>query len=246
MGSSTSTARPFATLARDIRRRQLMPLAGRARYLEGGGIPLGVEQDASFPAREVTLKPYTTILLYTDGLIEFDRNLERESFRLLAALNERVHDTSPTRGRALAPGPQQPAARRHRGARRNDSSGATGAGRDETSGHPGIGHDRSTAGLTLCAGCRARCRSFLRSGAGRRRSGCQRDRARLPRVARRVHAAPVLARRAVSSARCRISVAGASPARTRIAAGDLEILAAITRRFEVGRGPPERRSPLCL
>ncbi|MFY9720055.1 MAG: SpoIIE family protein phosphatase, partial [Candidatus Cybelea sp.] len=72
----------------------LVPLCGRARYLEGGGIPLGVEQDVSFPAREVTLKSYATLLLYTDGLIEFDRNLERESLRLLAALSERVHDTS--------------------------------------------------------------------------------------------------------------------------------------------------------
>jgi PAS domain S-box-containing protein len=72
----------------------LVPLCGRARYLEGGGIPLGVEQDVTFPAREVTLKPYATLLLYTDGLIEFDRNLERESLRLLAALSERVHDTS--------------------------------------------------------------------------------------------------------------------------------------------------------
>ncbi len=79
----------------------VMPLAGRARYLEGGGIPLGVEENASFPAREVTLKPYTTILLYTDGLIEFDRNLERESLRLLAALNERVHDTSSDAAAAL-------------------------------------------------------------------------------------------------------------------------------------------------
>ena len=72
----------------------LATLWGRARYLEGGGIPLGVEQDVAFPAREVTLKPYATLLLYTDGLIEFDRNLERESLRLLAALNDRVHDTS--------------------------------------------------------------------------------------------------------------------------------------------------------
>ena len=79
----------------------LVPLSGRARYLEGGGIPLGVEHDSAFPAREVTLKPYATLLLYTDGLIEFDRNLERESLRLLGALNDHVQDTSADSAGAL-------------------------------------------------------------------------------------------------------------------------------------------------
>jgi PAS domain S-box-containing protein len=70
------------------------PLSGVARYIEGGGIPMGVELDATFPTREVKLEPYATLLLYTDGLLEFDRNIERESARLLEALSERVHDTS--------------------------------------------------------------------------------------------------------------------------------------------------------
>ncbi len=70
------------------------PLNGVARYIEGGGIPMGVEFDPPFPAHEVKLEPYATLLLYTDGLIEFDRNIERESGRLLEALSERVHDTS--------------------------------------------------------------------------------------------------------------------------------------------------------
>jgi anti-sigma regulatory factor (Ser/Thr protein kinase) len=61
--------------------------------LEGGGIPLGVDVDALFPTLEAELAPYTTLLLYTDGLIEFDRNLERETARLLDALNRRVQDT---------------------------------------------------------------------------------------------------------------------------------------------------------
>lgn len=54
---------------------------------------MGVESEAFFPTREVTLKPYSTILLYTDGLIEFDRNLDRETARMLDALNARVHDS---------------------------------------------------------------------------------------------------------------------------------------------------------
>ncbi|MGA8097817.1 MAG: SpoIIE family protein phosphatase, partial [Candidatus Cybelea sp.] len=72
----------------------IAPLAGRARYIVGGGIPLGVEAGATFPALEVKVEPYATLLLYTDGLIEYDRNIERESRRLLDALTARVQDSS--------------------------------------------------------------------------------------------------------------------------------------------------------
>ena len=72
----------------------IAPLAGRARYIVGGGIPLGVEAGATFPALEVKIEPYATLLLYTDGLIEYDRNIERESTRLLDALTARVQDSS--------------------------------------------------------------------------------------------------------------------------------------------------------
>jgi PAS domain S-box-containing protein len=70
----------------------LAPISGRARYIEGGGIPLGVDAAASFPALSLELDPYSTLLLYTDGLIEYDRNIERESARLLDALTARVQD----------------------------------------------------------------------------------------------------------------------------------------------------------
>ncbi|HZV76348.1 MAG TPA: SpoIIE family protein phosphatase [Candidatus Babeliales bacterium] len=70
----------------------IAPLFGKARYLPGGGVPLGVDVNSLFPAREVELEPYTTLLLYTDGLIEYDRNIERESARLLDALTARVQD----------------------------------------------------------------------------------------------------------------------------------------------------------
>ncbi len=73
----------------------LSPLASAARYLSGGGIPLGVDDAAPFPALRATLKPYDTLLLYTDGLIEFGRNIERDSLRLLDALTARVTDISP-------------------------------------------------------------------------------------------------------------------------------------------------------
>jgi PAS domain S-box-containing protein len=79
----------------------LAPFAGKAHYIQGGGIPMGVDKDALFPAREVQLSPYSTLLLYTDGLIEFDRNIERESTRLLEALGDRVQDTGPDGAAAI-------------------------------------------------------------------------------------------------------------------------------------------------
>lgn len=79
----------------------LAPFAGKAFYLKGGGIPMGVDKDASFPELEVRLPPYATLLLYTDGLIEFDRNIERESTRLLEALGGRVQDTGADGAAAL-------------------------------------------------------------------------------------------------------------------------------------------------
>jgi PAS domain S-box-containing protein len=73
----------------------LAPLHGPARYLSGGGIPLGVDAAAPFPTLECALEPYATLVLYTDGLIEFSRNIERESARLLDGLTAKVCDLSP-------------------------------------------------------------------------------------------------------------------------------------------------------
>jgi PAS domain S-box-containing protein len=72
----------------------IVSLSTEARYIDGGGIPLGVDVAASFPALTVELEPYSTLLLYTDGLIEYDRNIERESARLLEALTARAQDRS--------------------------------------------------------------------------------------------------------------------------------------------------------
>ncbi|MBV8281669.1 MAG: SpoIIE family protein phosphatase, partial [Candidatus Eremiobacteraeota bacterium] len=79
----------------------LAPLGGKARYIEGGGIPLGVDLAASFPILEARLEPYETLLLYTDGLIEYDRNIEREAARLLDALSARVQDLTADGAAAL-------------------------------------------------------------------------------------------------------------------------------------------------
>ena len=70
----------------------LAMLGNGARYLPGGGIPIGVMRDVNFPTHEVQLEPYSTLLLYTDGLIEFSRDIETESNRLLEGLHQRVQD----------------------------------------------------------------------------------------------------------------------------------------------------------
>lgn len=61
----------------------VLPPDGPARFLEGGrGIPLGVVEDHIYDAVSATLEPGSTVLLYTDGLVEqrgepIDAGLER-------------------------------------------------------------------------------------------------------------------------------------------------------------------------
>ncbi|MGH7682759.1 MAG: ATP-binding SpoIIE family protein phosphatase, partial [Vulcanimicrobiaceae bacterium] len=79
----------------------LATLDREARYLAGGGIPIGVLRDAAFPTHEVRLEPHSTLLLYTDGLIEFSRDIATESDRLLDGLRNRVQDLLPDGAEAL-------------------------------------------------------------------------------------------------------------------------------------------------
>ncbi|MBV8601992.1 MAG: SpoIIE family protein phosphatase [Candidatus Eremiobacteraeota bacterium] len=76
-------------------------LDGNARFLYGGGVPIGVEKRPAFPTWEVKLEPYSTIVLYTDGLIEFNRNIEQESRRLLSAIQSRVQETEQSGAEAI-------------------------------------------------------------------------------------------------------------------------------------------------
>ena len=49
----------------------LIPPDGEARFLEGAaGIPLGVSEIARYPSETFALEPGSTLLLYTDGLVE--------------------------------------------------------------------------------------------------------------------------------------------------------------------------------
>ncbi|MGE5177654.1 MAG: PP2C family protein-serine/threonine phosphatase [Bacteroidota bacterium] len=64
----------------------VLPAAGGWRYLEEGGIPLGVWPEFSYPEASAKLQPGDSVLLYTDGITDA-RNLEGEDYgeeRLLA------------------------------------------------------------------------------------------------------------------------------------------------------------------
>jgi len=69
----------------------LISSSGEARYVEGrGGIPLGVSEIARYESETLAFEPGTTVLLYTDGLVEtrgesIDAGLER--LRRLATRN---------------------------------------------------------------------------------------------------------------------------------------------------------------
>jgi sigma-B regulation protein RsbU (phosphoserine phosphatase) len=57
----------------------VLPATGGWRYLEEGGIPLGIAPDVRYPQAETSLLPGDTILLYTDGITDA-RNLGGEDF----------------------------------------------------------------------------------------------------------------------------------------------------------------------
>jgi sigma-B regulation protein RsbU (phosphoserine phosphatase) len=53
--------------------------------LQTGGVPLGVSDDPEFPTFRRSIAPNATLVLYTDGLTEFNRDIEEGERRLLAA-----------------------------------------------------------------------------------------------------------------------------------------------------------------
>jgi serine phosphatase RsbU (regulator of sigma subunit) len=53
-----------------------------------GGVPLSVMGDPRFAIIEGRLEPGSLLVLYTDGLIEFDRDLIRGENRLVAAIRD--------------------------------------------------------------------------------------------------------------------------------------------------------------
>jgi integral membrane sensor domain MASE1 len=57
-----------------------------ARSLQYGGIPLGIGVPAELQTHTATLDPGAVVLLYTDGLTEFNRNVERAERAVLQAV----------------------------------------------------------------------------------------------------------------------------------------------------------------
>jgi serine phosphatase RsbU (regulator of sigma subunit) len=66
---------------------------GAARFLEAAGsLPLAVDVDLERPEADVVLSPGSTLLLYTDGLIERrDQVLDEGMARAAAVLGEGRH-----------------------------------------------------------------------------------------------------------------------------------------------------------
>lgn len=58
---------------------------GSARLLPYDGLPLGVETEASYPIFRFTAEPHSMLVLYTDGLIEYDHDVIEGERRMLNA-----------------------------------------------------------------------------------------------------------------------------------------------------------------
>ena len=63
-------------------------------FVGGQGIPLGVVADTRYPSFSLSPKAGALLVLYTDGLIEYDRDLVGGERRLLRAV-ERVAASDP-------------------------------------------------------------------------------------------------------------------------------------------------------
>jgi len=66
----------------------IMLAGGRTHVLPGGGLPLGLSLDIASPDWMVTLPPGSSMYFYTDGLLEYDRDIIAGERRLLEAIRE--------------------------------------------------------------------------------------------------------------------------------------------------------------
>jgi anti-sigma regulatory factor (Ser/Thr protein kinase) len=76
----------------------IMVAGGRTHVLPGGGLPLGLSLDIASPDWMVTLPPGASMYFYTDGLLEYDRDIIAGERRLVEAIAE----TAATRPRNAA------------------------------------------------------------------------------------------------------------------------------------------------
>ncbi len=68
---------------------------GTVREVATKGLPLGVEDEVACEPVRITLHPGDTLVTYTDGLIEFDRDVASAEQRLIAAITD---DRGPLEG----------------------------------------------------------------------------------------------------------------------------------------------------
>jgi serine phosphatase RsbU (regulator of sigma subunit) len=74
----------------------------QADLLRGGGVPLGVLPSANYASQRFQPAPGTLLVLYTDGLIEYKRDLIAGVDRLLLALTGVAASEAPDPARALS------------------------------------------------------------------------------------------------------------------------------------------------
>lgn len=75
---------------------------GSVRCLDSAGAPLGVVFDAeSIRTHHVELPPSSTIVMYTDGLLEYNRQIERAEERLLEVAGDREYLAATNPAQAL-------------------------------------------------------------------------------------------------------------------------------------------------
>jgi serine phosphatase RsbU (regulator of sigma subunit) len=65
----------------------LVGLDGIAQHLLYDGLPLGVAHDAEYPTFEIQAEHGAILVLYTDGLIEYDRDVLAGERRILDAVS---------------------------------------------------------------------------------------------------------------------------------------------------------------
>ncbi len=63
-----------------------------ARFLPYGGLPLGVLADSDYETHSVALEANAAVLFYTDGVTEFNRNIDAAEQELLAAVDAFVSE----------------------------------------------------------------------------------------------------------------------------------------------------------
>jgi anti-sigma regulatory factor (Ser/Thr protein kinase) len=74
---------------------------GSVQVLPGDGLPLGIAPSVDAQDWTFTMPPGSLLVLYTDGLIEFDRDVIAGQARMIEAMSEEVATPNPAAARSL-------------------------------------------------------------------------------------------------------------------------------------------------